>query len=526
MLFNSSLFLFLFLPVALAGHYAAGKVSPWLAAVWLCVMSLVFYGWWNPQFVALLAGSIAFNYAMSRLAMRYAAQPRWQDLVVGVSIATNLAVLAHYKYFATLFNFLSELGIAHGNLATSILPLGISFFTFTQIGYLLDCRSGIVKERGLLSYVLFVTFFPHLVAGPILHHKEVMPQFAQRDTYRFRAENLSIGVVLFVLGLSKKVLLADAISPYADAGFAAPGELRLWAAWGTSVAYALQLYFDFSGYSDMALGLAKMFGIRFPLNFNSPYKASSIIDFWARWHITLTRYLTSYLYYPIAMAISRARARRGLPAGSSAARTPGGFVATIVAPTFFTMSLAGIWHGAGIQYLVFGVLHAVYLSINHGWRTFIVSRRPAAARGRNVVAHALCVAVTFVAVLVAQAFFRANGVGDAWRLIEGMAGLRGVEPIAAFPVMAGMSGGDAWRLAIGHHLQVVQVAVLLGVAWFAPNAHQILGSHSPALFKVQEAPPPFIRWRPGARWFVTTLVLLLLCLVSLHKETRFLYFQF
>jgi D-alanyl-lipoteichoic acid acyltransferase DltB (MBOAT superfamily) len=526
MLFNSHLFLFLFLPVSLAGHYAAGKVSPWLAAVWLCAMSFAFYGWWNPQFVALLAASIAFNYVMSRLVMRCAGRPRLQDLLVGASIAANLAVLSHYKYFATLFNFLSELRITHGTLTTPLLPLGISFFTFTQIGYLLDCRSGIVKERSLLSYVLFVTFFPHLVAGPILHHKEMMPQFAQRENYRFRAENLSVGGVLFVIGLAKKVLLADTVAPYADAGFAGPGDLQLWAAWGTSVAYALQLYFDFSGYSDMALGLAKMFGIRFPLNFNSPYKASSIIDFWARWHITLTRYLTSYLYYPVAMAISRARARRGLPAGSSAARTPGGFVATIVAPTMFTMSLAGIWHGAGIQYLVFGVLHAVYLSINHGWRIFVVSRRSVGARGRNGVSHALCVAATFVAVLVAQAYFRANGVGDAWRLIEGMAGLRGVESIAAFPAAAGMSLGDAWRLSIGHHLQAVQVAVLLGIAWFAPNAHQILGRHSPALFKVQETPRPFMRWRPGALWLAATLVLMFLCMANLHKETRFLYFQF
>lgn len=526
MLFNSYLFLFLFLPVALAGHYAAGKVSPWFAAVWLCVMSFAFYGWWNPQFVALLAGSIAFNYAMSRIVMRCAGQPRLQNLLVGAGIAADLAVLAHYKYFATLFNFLSDLCITHGTLTTPILPLGISFFTFTQIGYLLDCRSGIVKERSLLSYVLFVTFFPHLVAGPILHHKEMMPQFAQRENYRFRAENLSVGGILFVIGLTKKVLFADAVAPYADAGFAAPGDLQLWAAWGTSVAYALQLYFDFSGYSDMALGLAKMFGIRFPLNFNSPYKASSIIDFWARWHITLTRYLTSYLYYPVAMAISRARERRGLPAGSSAARTPRGFVATIVAPTMFTMSLAGVWHGAGIQYLVFGVLHAVYLSINHGWRIFVVSRRPAAARGRNGVAHALCVAATFVAVLVAQAFFRANGVGDAWRLIEGMAGLRGVEHIAAFPAATAMSIGDAWRLLIGHHLQAVQLTVLLGIAWFAPNAHQILGQHSPALFKVQAAPRPFMRWRPNVPWFAATLVVLFLCMVNLHKETRFLYFQF
>ncbi|MGU7770237.1 MBOAT family O-acyltransferase [Burkholderia sp. MR1-5-21] len=526
MLFNSYLFLLLFLPVALAGHYAAGAISVRLAAGWLCLVSFLFYGWWNPQFVALLAASIAFNYAMSVIVVRNAARPRLQSLLVGADVAANLAVLSHYKYFATLFNFLGELGITHGTMNTPILPLGISFFTFTQIGYLLDCRSGIVRERSLLSYVLFVTFFPHLVAGPILHHKEMMPQFAQRENYRFRAENLSVGGVLFAIGLAKKVLLADAIAPYADAGFAAPGDLQLWAAWGTSVAYALQLYFDFSGYSDMAIGLAKMFGVRFPLNFNSPYKASSIIEFWARWHITLTRYLTSYLYYPVAMAISRARERRGLPAGSSAARSPGGFAATIVVPTVFTMGIAGVWHGAGFQYLVFGLLHAAYLSINHGWRIFVVGRKPVAARGRSVIVHALCVAMTFVAVLVAQAFFRANGVSDAWLLVKGMLGLRGVEPVQSIVHAAGMSIGDAWRLLVGHHLQLVQVTTLLGIAWFAPNAHQILGTHSPALFKVQQASSAFMRWRPNLPWLAATLLLLFLCIASLHKEARFLYFQF
>jgi D-alanyl-lipoteichoic acid acyltransferase DltB (MBOAT superfamily) len=526
MLFNSWLFLLLFLPVALAGHYLAGAVSLRLAAIWLCIASFVFYGWWNPQFLALLAVSIAFNYAISRWMLRCAGRPRVQDAIVAAGVLADLAALVHYKYFAALFNFMSELGITHGMMDPLALPLGISFFTFTQIGYLLDCRAGIAKEGRLLNYVLFVTFFPHLIAGPILHHKEMMPQFAKHDNFRFRAENLSVGTMLFVMGLAKKVLLADAIAPYADAGFAAPGDLRFWAAWGTSVAYALQLYFDFSGYSDMALGLAKMFGIRFPLNFNSPYKASSIIDFWARWHITLTRYLTAYLYYPVAMAISRMRDRRGLAAGSAAARTPGGFAATIVLPTVFTMSLAGIWHGAGVQYLVFGLLHALYLSVNHAWRIFVVGRKPVAGRTGTRAGKVASVAVTFVAVLVAQAFFRANGVGEAVRLVEGMMGLRGFESLGTLRYALNMAPGDAWRAIVGTHLQFVYVLALLCIAWFAPNAHQILGRHSPALFKAQEAALAFMRWRPGAPWLAVLLALFFLCLANLHKETRFLYFQF
>ncbi|MEE7547674.1 MBOAT family protein, partial [Xanthomonas sp. Kuri4-1] len=319
MLFNSFLFLMAFLPIALAVHYAAGAVSPRLAALWLCLASLVFYGWWNPQFVVLLAGSIAFNYLASLAILALAGRPRLQGLVTALGVAIDLLLLFHYKYLAALVNFLGELGLPVGPMDGLLLPLGISFFTFTQIGYLLDCRAGVVNDRSPLSYVLFVTFFPHLIAGPILHHKEMMPQFSQRANYRFRAENLSIGGTLFLIGLAKKVLLADGIAPYADAGFAAPGELQFWGAWATTTSYALQLYFDFSGYSDMALGLAKMFGIRFPLNFNSPYKATSIIDFWSRWHMTLTRYITAYLYYPVALAVSRWRSRHGRPAGVAGA---------------------------------------------------------------------------------------------------------------------------------------------------------------------------------------------------------------
>ncbi|MFJ3463840.1 MBOAT family O-acyltransferase [Achromobacter spanius] len=526
MLFNSYLFLFIFLPVTLAAYYALGRLNVRLAALWLCLTSLVFYGWWNPQFVVLLAGSIAFNYLVSQLILRNAARPRLQGLIVGLGVGADLALLFHYKYFVTLLNFLNDLGMTAATVDDIILPLGISFFTFTQIGYLLDCKAGVVKERSLLSYVLFVTFFPHLIAGPILHHKEMMPQFAQPENYRFKAENLSVGAILFVIGLAKKVLLADGIAPYADAGFAAPGELQFFGSWGASLCYALQLYFDFSGYSDMALGLAKMFGIRFPLNFNSPYKAGNIIEFWARWHMTLTRYITAYLYYPVAVAVNKWRTNRELPVGSAGLKTLGGFAGSIALPTLFTMTLAGVWHGAGFQFVVFGLLHAMYLSVNHAWRIFVVGRKPAAARNTRAATRALCVLITFVAVLVAQAFFRAHGVGDAMLLVQGMIGARGIEPLDMSAHIADLAFGDAWRVIAGHHMQLIYAVVLLGIAWFAPNSHQILGRWSPALFKPNEAPQPYLRWRPNLAWMAVMLVLLAFCLVNLHKEARFLYFQF
>ncbi|MBN6104532.1 MBOAT family protein [Xanthomonas sp. CFBP 8703] len=526
MLFNSFLFLLLFLPIALGVHYLLGALQPRLAALWLCVASIVFYGWWNPQFVVLLLGSIVFNYLVSLLVLALAQRPRLQLLVVALGVVADLALLMHYKYVAAMVTFAHDLGVDIGPMDALILPLGISFFTFTQIGYLLDCRAGLVNDRSPLSYVLFVTFFPHLIAGPILHHKEMMPQFSRRETYRFHADNLSVGGMLFVIGLAKKVLLADSIAPYADAGFASTGELQLWGAWATALSYALQLYFDFSGYSDMALGLARMFGIRFPLNFNSPYKATSVIDFWSRWHMTLTRYITAYLYYPVAMAVTRWRSRHGRASGPAAVASAGGFLSLIVLPTVWAMGLAGIWHGAGLQFLIFGLLHAAYLAINHAWRIFVVGRTPAALRTFNPLQHVGYLLLTFAAVLVAQAFFRADGVGDAWKLVQGMAGLRGAESLHGLGHIAGMGLGDAWRLLIGHHVQLLYIALLLALVWLAPNAHQIMGVYSPALSKPNPAPRAWMRWQPNLPWLLAMLSLLVLCLSSLHKASRFLYFQF
>ncbi|CAE6854160.1 MBOAT family O-acyltransferase [Paraburkholderia nemoris] len=550
MLFNSFIFLTLFLPPALAGYYLLGQRMPRVAAAWLCGASIVFYGWWNPAFVALLVGSIAFNYAMSCAIVAAPAQSARRRWLLGLAITADLALLVRYKYLATLLTALVHASgiapadwVAHG-MQDVILPLGVSFFTFTQIGYLLDCNAGIVKERDPLGYVQFVTFFPHLIAGPILHHKEMMTQFAQPATYKLRVENLSIGAFVFTIGLAKKLLFADTIAPFADAGFAAPHELQWLAAWGTCLAYALQLYFDFSGYSDMAVGLAKMFGVRFPLNFNSPFKAASIIDFWQRWHMTLTRYLTAYLYYPLAMRINRSRALRGLPIGRLAQRSTSGFLSTVAVPTFYTMALAGIWHGAGLQYLIYGLLHALYLTVNHAYRAWRAAAQPAvAARTAGAVAagtataltlslkarvrHAGNVLLTFVAALVAFAFFRAHGVGDALALLQGMAGLRGIEaPDWPAWSTANMSLGGWLHLVAGRSTLALQIVALLAIVWCTPNSHQLMGRFSPALDRAAEGLPAALTWRPSLRWTVAMVGVLVFCVAQLHGEVRFLYFQF
>ncbi|VVE27460.1 membrane bound O-acyl transferase MBOAT family protein [Pandoraea capi] len=530
MLFNSLPFLLLFLPISLGGYYLAGALRPIAAAAWLCIASLVFYSWWNPVFVTLLLGSIAFNYVVSLGILSTENRPRLQSWLLAGGIVANLGLLFYYKYLVALLDFLAGFGLVSHSVSEMILPLGISFFTFTQLGFLLDCRAGVVRERSFVSYVLFVTFFPHLIAGPILHHKEMMPQFADRESYRFKAENLSIGATLFIIGLAKKVLLADSIAPWAEAGFNAPGELQFMAAWGTALAYALQLYFDFSGYSDMAMGLAKMFGIRFPLNFNSPYKSTGIIEFWTRFHMTLTRYLTAYLYNPVAMTITRARARKGLSVGRKATATARGFGSMILFPTVFTMGLAGIWHGAGLQFLIFGLLHGVYLSVNHAWRLFGPNRTQPATGWRR----AAYVVLTFLCVVFALLFFRAHSTHDAFTLIGSMLGLKGLESLAPmlYPLQAlthadpSWTAGDLMRLFVERWSQGLLILGMLVVVWCAPNSNQIMNVYSPALEGPAPGAPRWLQWRPTLAWTVLSMGVLAYAALNLHKTARFLYFQF
>ena len=538
MLFNSYGFIFLFLPATLLSFYLAAWFDRRLAMGWLVVCSLFFYGWWNPHFVVLLVGSIAFNYTASRLIELVGpGRPRARTALLTAGIGGDLLLLFFYKYLFALAAFfgLSD-ALPSGWANGIILPLGISFFTFTQIGYLVDSSEGMVKQRGLLDYVLFVTFFPHLIAGPILHNQEMIPQFANPATYRFRLENLTVGLSIFVIGLCKKVIIADPFGRIADPGFALPHALSAYGAWQAALSYSLQLYFDFSGYSDMAIGIARMFGIVFPLNFNSPYKSRSIIDFWQRWHMTLTRYLNLYLYNPVALRVTRRRLTRGLGISRQATRNLGGFASMVVLPVFFTMTLAGVWHGAGLQFLIFGLLHAIYLSINHAWRIFGPKRK-----GRDVhegpMRIAACVAATFLAVIVAQVFFRSNSTSDAFSLIGGMLGLH---PVAGAIMVPGWLFGSAHGLAA--HLRDaglitltdnatelknwLQIALGFVIVWAAPNTQQIMFDFAPVLGSIKPFPWPSLRWRPGVRWGLVMGALLLASLCNLENVSRFLYFQF
>ncbi len=538
MLFNSYGFLYWFLPISLGIYYLLGYRAPGAARVWLIGASFLFYGWWNAAFVLLLLISIALNYGLSLAILNTENHPDRQRLLLTCGIVLNLLALIYYKYLFPLLGFVHDMGWIALDAGGVILPLGISFFTFTQIGYIVDCQQGLVRERGLVNYVLFVTFFPHLIAGPILHHREIMPQFADDATYRVNGAKLTAGFTLFVLGLVKKVVFADTIAPYADAGFSHPATLGVLGSWSTALAYSMQLYFDFSGYSDMAVGLGAMFGVSLPINFNSPYKSSGVIDFWQRWHMTLTRYLTLLLYNPISLWITRRRMAKGLSANKKAVEKLEGFIQLIAFPTFVTILLAGIWHGAGLQFVIFGLLHSFYLIINHAWRIF-------GPKPRHTAAGKICaVTLTYLSVLLAQVFFRADSVGDAVRLLARAFGSGGLELPLQVRESSLVQFGRMTNFLLNHHIITVGslelyeavtkpllynaplIGALMLVAWATPNTYQILGKWNPSLQKVPAMRWNFLLWQPRIAWSVSIGVMLFFVLTRLDHPGRFLYFQF
>jgi len=518
-LFNSYAFLFLFLPVTFLGFFQIGRYSRPLAALWLFAASLFFYGWWNPAYVSLLLASIFFNYAIGMALSKehshgHVKRKKW---ILSLGIAADLGLLGYYKYA----NFFVENANTALNLGWQIepiiLPLGISFFTFTQIAFLVDAYRGEVKEANFIHYGLFVTYFPHLIAGPVLHHKEMMPQFALPATYRVDWENLSVGLTIFSIGLFKKVVLADGIAPFASSVFTAAadgGTITFVEAWGGALAYTFQLYFDFSGYSDMAIGISRLFGVKLPLNFNSPYKAVNIIEFWRRWHMTLSRFLRDYLYFALG-GNRKGPARRYF---------------NLLA----TMLLGGLWHGAGWTFMMWGALHGLYLVINHAWH------QVRKALGHDLKHSTLSgrfagMTLTFLVVVVGWVFFRAKNFDAALSILSGMTGLNG----AILP--SSWYGLFHWRLvefmgSLGIHfgplpaiggkvdMMIGWIVVLWALAWLAPNSQQIMANFKPALENV--TPTKWLRWQPDKLWITAIAMCLLYAVTEMGKVSEFLYFQF
>lgn len=472
--------------VLLALYGLVSRFAPRHCKALLVVASLVFYGFWIPKYLILLGLSLAFNYAVS---MGLSApgdhwQKRW---LLRLGVATNLGLIGYYKYLDLMLSGVNGLFELSLPLQQIVLPIGISFFTFQQIGYLIDTAEGKTERPPLLDYVLFIVFFPQLIAGPIVHQAEFLPQVRAKLDWRLRADHVGLGLALFSFGLFKKTVLADNIGRYADAIFitAQTTPVGTLDAWMGAIAYSFQIYFDFSGYSDMAVGLAFLWGFRLPMNFYSPYKADSIIEFWRRWHISLSSFLRDYLY------IRLGGNRHGFP------RT---MMALMV-----TMLLGGLWHGAGLQFIVWGGLHGAYLVVNHCWRRW----------GGPALPKFVGVLLTFVAVCVAWVYFRAGSIAEANTFVAAMAGFGADESFT--PTSRGV---------------VTFVWLYFVIAWALPNTVQIFAAHQMVVpskafeNRLDSAPDSRLRYRFTRGWAAITAITFTIGWFAISNLSPFLYFQF
>jgi alginate O-acetyltransferase complex protein AlgI len=489
MLFTTAVFLGVYLPVVLLGFFAIARASHGAAAAWLFLASLFFYGYWMPEFTLLLIASICGNFFFGK---QIAGERRHARAWLAAGVTANLALLAYFKYANFFVDNLNLVLGLEWKMARVVLPIGISFFTFTQIAFLADAYQKGVREYKFVHYGLFVTYFPHLIAGPVLHHAQMMPQFADPKTFRFHDGHFAAGMAIFAIGLFKKVVLADGVAPYADAVFR-PADAGLapdlYEAWLGALAYTFQLYFDFSGYSDMAIGLSWMFNVRLPFNFDSPYRAASISDFWRRWHISLSNFLRDYLY------IALGGNRRG---------TFQRYVNLAI-----TMLLGGLWHGANWSFVVWGGLHGIYLVINHGFRALCgpaLLARLDASRSFALLSWAL----TMLAVVVAWVFFRAETFGGAARMLQGMAGAVPGGQVQPLLWNAGLhlSTGAWWCVVLG------------GIAFLAPNSNAI----GTRLLRACEARGRVSAWIGGAATAAAASLVLLN--TARDSVSAFIYFNF
>lgn len=518
MLFNSYTFILGFLPITVFGYFVLGAVDRRAAKLFLLAASLFFYGWWSVPYLGLLLVSIAVNYALGRaILVARAKRPRLAAWLVGLGVSANVGLLTWYKYSVFIVGNVAAVTGLDLAMETVVLPLAISFYTFQQIAYLVDCRRPGAKGDGygFVDYALFVSFFPQLIAGPIVHHGDIVPQFRNPAVYSPRFADISVGLLFLGVGLAKKLLIADTVGSLSDPVFdrALTQPPTPFEAWEAVAAFSLGLYFDFSGYSDMAVGLARMFGIRIAYNFNSPYQATSIIDFWKRWHITLSTWLRDFLYIPLGGS-RNGPVRR-------------------YANLMITMLVGGLWHGASWTFVVWGGLHGLYLMINHGWRA--VSERVVIA-GRPLRMPPLAGwALTMMAVAFAWIFFRAPTFEHAAVILQSMAGLTPdlasglaaarVDGAAAAPADLSLTERvlvASWTLeGLYPHLVLLVAA---GIALFLPNSQEIVDRVARSRAALPRLRLP--RFRPSTAWAAAASVLLLVSLNRMSEVKAFVYFQF
>jgi D-alanyl-lipoteichoic acid acyltransferase DltB (MBOAT superfamily) len=516
MLFTSPEF-FIFLAVTVAGFLVLYRFrNTGMVLYWLLATSLFFYGWWEVRYLILISVSICLNYAFALALTRRRSLP---ILIIG--LVFNLGLIGYFKYA----NFFMDVAVSANFISHDIgaiaLPLAISFFTFQQIAYIVDVYRGRDSEASFVKYALFVVFFPQLIAGPIVHYKETIPQLNKTQMFDEISRNIAVGVTYFSFGLFKKIVIADGAALYSTPVFDAVhsgASITFIEAWGASIAYTFQIYFDFSGYSDMAIGLARLFGVKLPINFDSPYKATSIIDFWRRWHITLSRFLRDYLYIPLGGG-RNGQIRRYLN------------ILTV-------MLLGGLWHGAGWTFILWGAIHAALILINHAYND--IRHRLFPVRTAQKADHILRftkVAAMFVVIVIVWVPFRSESIEGSFVMLRTMAGLDG---IVLPPTYAGYLQSPLSILGIIPKVstltfydgvqQIGYMAFLLIVVWGLPNTHQFMCRFEPAL----DAPAPgqlterFLFWRPNILWAVVLTILNFVSffMIFVGRQNEFLYFQF
>ncbi len=491
MLFNSYEFLFLFLPISFIIYFFLNKQRLTSASKgWLAFTSLFFYSWWNIVYLPLILTSILFNYSLTRSMLDHDENKKIilsKKTIFQIGLIFNVGLLGYFKYMDFFIENTNTVFDSNIQMLHLALPLAISFFTLQQIAYLVDCYEGLVKEKSFLNYTIFVAFFPQLIAGPIVHHKEMMPQFVNPRNKVKNYRNIALGLFIFSIGLFKKVVIADTFSVWASAGFDSGMNLNFFEAWATSLSYTFQLYFDFSGYTDMAIGAALLFNIKLPQNFNSPYKATGMIDFWKRWHITLTNFITTYIYTPLVRSFARLTFHKAM-------------LSTIIA-----FLIAGLWHGASWMFIIFGGLNGLGIVINHYW-----TKKVKIKLNKTIAWY-----ITFNFVNVTFVFFRAKEWDDALRIFQGM--LFGdleihnrLKFIFFFIDDSKFLTTNAWLYSInGTVFTPVWIIFALFVTLISKNSSQLAKE-----------------FKPNLKYSVILIFFTFVAIMEMNKISEFLYFQF
>jgi alginate O-acetyltransferase complex protein AlgI len=496
MLFNSFVFFLGFLPIAFTGFFVAAYYKHELSILVLGLASIFFYSYWDLRVVPLLIASILTNFFLGGLIVknRFADRRRARIFLI-VGLALNLGCIVFFKYMNWFIDTINVFFVHEFSTINVILPLGISFYTFTQIAYLVDIFNSKLIERKFSNYFLFVTYFPHLIAGPILHHSEMMPQFSSASNKRISIPNVTFGLILFLIGVIKKVVFADTVAPFADRIFDAQGTLNAGEAWSGALAYTAQIYFDFSGYTDMALGLSRMFNIFLPINFDSPYKSKSVVEFWRRWHMTLSRFLRDYVYISIG-GNRKGALRRYLN-------------------LFATMVIGGMWHGAGWTFLIWGAIHGFYLIVDHA----LTSLREKLMIPRYWWLDRFAQLATFLAVVVGWVFFRATSLPSALRVLHGMTNWDSTSRDGFVPEypdgLLGQIGDATWSWIVS----------LLVLVFFAPNSQEIVAwTEATVAWIARENHRYGLLWLAG---FTIGLIAFVIAVSGVrHGISPFIYFNF